>query len=379
MTYPYRQNSDFYYLTGFEEPESLFILKQNKSLLIVPEKNVKKELWDGFRYGPQEAKKVFLMDQTQSLEKLDEVLKKELQGASLIFYNSIHPEFDKKIKRFKKKIKSAREFLAPFRQRKDAKELGFMKQACAISAYGHSQVAKALKPNVNERLLHGVFLKSIMEKGAAREGYQSIVACGNNATTLHYVKNNGICKKGELLLIDAGGEYSYYTADISRVYPVSGRFTKIQKKAYGLLLSLQKELIKQVKPGCSLKDLNEKMREGIVSILLELKILKGKEQSLFEQGKYLDYCPHFVSHLLGMDVHDSRSSRKESPVLKPNMVITVEPGLYFSKKDQKVDAGLRGVGLRIEDNILVTQTGSVNLTKQTPKEVEEVEALCQSS
>ena len=385
VTFPYRQNSDFYYLTGYTEPQSFFILKKGKgqkpslSILCVAKKDPKKELWDGERYGPKKARTVFLMDKADSINNLDEVLKKNLNGISTVFYNNINPQFDKKIRQMKIQTKSAREFLAPFRRIKDKMEADCLKQAAKISSYAHKSVAQALKPGISERALHGVFLKSIMEKGSAREGYQSIVACGNNATTLHYIKNDSVCKQRELLLLDAGGEMNYYTADITRVYPVSGRFSKGQKNIYEKLLGLQKNLIKAVRPEVSLKDLNNKMAEGITNILLEMGILKGSFQDHLKKKSCFIYCPHHLGHLLGLDVHDPPFSRSEKPLLKPGMVLTIEPGLYISRTDTRAPKALLGTGLRIEDNILVTKTGSVVLTKAAPKEVEELEELCLSS
>ena len=382
VPFPYRQDSNFYYLTGYKEPHCFFILKKGQgqnsssSILCVSEKDPKKELWDGERYGPKKAKDVFLMDKTDSINNLDEVLRKNLQGVSTIFYNCINPQFDKKVQKMKAKIKSAREFLAPLRRIKDKTEIDFIKQAVKVSSHAHKKVAQALTPGINERALHGIFLKSMMEKGSEREGYHSIVACGNNATTLHYTRNNGICKKGELLLLDAGGEMHHYTADITRVYPVSGRFSKTQRTLYEKLLSLQKNLIKEVRPEISAKDLNKKMTEGITNILLEMQILKGYFKEHLDKKNYLTYCPHSVGHLLGMDVHDPPFSKSEEPVLQPGMVLTVEPGLYISNADPQAPKSLLGTGLRIEDDVLVTEKGSLILTKSAPKEVEEVEELC---
>lgn len=384
VPFPYRQDSDFYYLTGYTEPHCLFILKKGQgrssscSTLCVLEKDSLKELWDGERYGPKKAKEIFLMDKTDSINNLDEVLKRNLKGISTIFYNSINPRFDKKVKKMSAKIKSAREFLAPFRRIKDETEINFIKQAVKVSAYAHKKVAQALKPGISERTLHGVFLKSIMEKGSVREGYHSIVAGGNNAITLHYTKNNSLCKKGELLLLDAGGEMNHYTADITRVYPVSGRFSKSQKTLYEKLLALQKNLIKEARPHTSLKDLNKKMTEGITHLLLEMNILKGSFKEHLKKKSSLTYCPHSVGHLLGMDVHDPPFPKSEEPILQPGMVLTIEPGLYISKKDSRAPKSLPGTGLRIEDDVLVTEKGPLVLTKSAPKEVEEVEELCSS-
>ena len=376
VTYPYRQDSCFYYLTGFEEPESFLIIKKSKSILFVREKNITKELWDGKRLGVTKAKELLKVDEVYPISSLNEKLKQELKEIQKIFYNEIHYEFDSKVKQLNKEISSAREFLGSFRILKENKEIESLRKACAVTCYAHQRLAQALRPQITERALHGIFIQAYMEKFSVREGYQSIIATGNNATTIHYTKNNSVCKKGELLLVDAGAEIDYYTADVTRVYPVSGRFSKEQKELYEKLLKLQKELIEEVKPDISLKILQEKMETGITEILLSTKILKGNLREHVEKKSFKTYCPHFIGHLLGMDVHDPGFLRNTEAPLKPSMVITIEPGIYIPENDKNVPEALRGIGLRIEDDILVTSEGYENLTQSIPKEIEEVETLC---
>ncbi|MCZ0931749.1 MAG: aminopeptidase P family protein [Oligoflexia bacterium] len=379
VSYPYRQESNFYYLTGFEQAESLFLLFPSaRSVLFIQDKNPLKEIWDGPLYTVKEAQKKYGIDEVYSLSQLDEALPKKLRGVSKVFYDSnSNSLFDKKMRAFKfKKKESAFHFLKNFRRIKEREEISSIQKACSCSIQAHKQVAKALRPNTSERALHGVFIQSIMEQGSDREAYQGIFACGANATVLHYVKNHSICKKGELLLVDAGAEYGYYSSDISRVYPVSGRFSKNQKKLYTALLKLQKQLIKEVKPEVTLKSVNQKMNEGITQILLEFGLLKGSLKKNLKLTSHRKYCPHSVGHLLGLDVHDVTFKKGESGVLKNGMVLTIEPGIYIHRADKQAPEDLRAVGLRIEDDILVTQTGQKNLTKKLPKEVEEIEELC---
>ena len=381
VLYPYRQESSFYYLTGFEQAESLFLLfSSGRSVLFIQDKNPRKEVWDGLLYTTEQAKKKYLIDEIYYLSQRDEILKKKLKGISKIYYSADkNSSFDREIKAFKfKKKESAYHFLKQFRRIKDKQELSLIEQACARSIQAHKQMARALKPNVNERALHAVFLQSIMEQGSDREAYPGIVACGLNATVLHYVKNNSVCKKGELLLVDAGAECGYYSSDISRVYPVSGSFSKNQKKLYTALLKLQKRLIKDVQPGVSLRSINEKMQEGITEILLEFSLLKGSLNKNLKSKAYMKYCPHSVGHLLGLDVHDMTFKKGEVDILKSGMVLTIEPGIYIKQTDKKAPKDLRAVGLRIEDDILVTVSGQRNLTKKMPKSVEEIEELCSS-
>ncbi len=379
VCYPYRQDSNFYYLTGFTKPYSLFLLLPGKnptSILFILDKNPLKELWDGCRDTTTEVKKKLLIDEVYYLKDLDKKLPNFLKNKTTLFYNKNNPLFNKKLRVYKKEIKSAQKFLAPFRQIKSKTEIDVLKKACAVTAHAHKEVAVHLKPNINERTLHGVFLKSIMEKGAEREGYGSIIACGKNATTLHYIQNDSLCKSGDTLLVDAGAEVDYYTADVTRVYPVNGKFSKNQKQLYNQLLKLQKKLIQSVRPEVNMKDLNEKMLQGIVSILIEMKLLKKTDNQATKELAAHKYCPHFIGHLLGLDVHDPSFKNKRSLTLKAGMVITIEPGFYISEKNKSVPKDLRGLGFRIEDDILVTSSGQENLTKNIPKEIKDIEKLC---
>lgn len=381
MAYPYRQDSNFYYLAGFLEPHSLLLLpsgSQDKSILFIADKNPTQEIWEGKLPTAKEVQQKYHFHKVHYLSELETKLPFYLKNKESFLYNKGNSFFNKKLKKFIKNSSSAEKYLAPFRAIKDDFEVSKMKEAIVASKHGHAQVAKNLKPAVNEKKLHGIFIASIMEKSSLREAYTSIIACGDNANTLHYTNNLSICKKGELLLIDAGAEKHHYASDITRVYPVSGRFSKKQKQAYECLLSLQKQLIKKVRPEVYMKELNEEMKKGLTKILLELDILKGSLEKHLEKNSFFKYCPHSVGHLLGLDVHDPNFKDSGPLILKEGMVITIEPGLYFSQKDKKIDSELRGVGLRIEDDILVTKKSFKNLTANIPKEIKAVEELCKS-
>ncbi len=388
IKYPYRQDSNFYYLTGFEQALSLFLLfPSGKSVLFTEDKNPVKELWEGPLYSITEIKKNFLIDQVYPLSQLDVRLKFLLKGKSKLFYDMggngsnyspTHPVWSKKLKALKIPLESADEKLKPLRRTKDRVEIALIEKAISISVYAHQQVAKALKPNISERELHGIFIKSIMEKGAQREAYGGIFASGANGTILHYTQNRSICKKGELLLVDAGAEKDYYSSDISRVYPVSGRFSKSQKALYNELLNLQKKLIKTAQPGLSLRFIHQKMAEGLTDILLRWGFLKGSFRKNLKSQAYKKYCPHGVGHLLGLDVHDPPFKKGDEDVLQPGMTLTIEPGIYISKSDKKAKEDLRGLGLRIEDDILIGIKGQKNLTKALVKSADEIEELCSS-
>ena len=377
VKHPYRQESNFYYLTGFEQAHSLFLLfPSGQSILFISDKDPVKEIWEGYLYETKKVKEKFFIDKVHPLSSLDKHLSSLLKSKTILFYDLLNPFFDKKMKSFKARFESAGEFLKQFRRIKDEVEIASIKKAIATSAYAHKQVAKALRPGINERALHGIFIKSIMEKGSPREAYGGIIACGANATVLHYTKNNSVCKKGELLLMDAGAEINHYSSDITRVYPVSGKFSSNQKQLYEKLLGLQKQLIKEVRPEVDLKKINQKMYQGITQILLDCRFLNGSLTEHLKKKSYTKYCPHSVGHLLGLDVHDVSFKKTENGVLKSGMVLTIEPGIYISKQDNKAPKELKGLGLRIEDDILVTATGHKVLTKEIPKEVSEIEALC---
>jgi Xaa-Pro aminopeptidase len=214
-------------------------------------------------------------------------------------------------------------------------------------------------------------------QGADREGYNTIVASGNNATTLHYNFNDQVCRDGDLILIDAGAEYQYYTGDITRTYPVNGKFTAAQKRVYEGVLAIEKEIIAHVKPGNVFKAMQERTIEYLTDFMIELKLLSGSRTQLIESLAYKKYYPHGVSHWLGMDVHDVGLSivNGEPRKLEPGMAFTVEPGLYIPANDHSAPEELRGIGIRIEDNIVVTPTGCENLTAQCPKEIKDIEAV----
>lgn len=375
VPYPYRQESNFYYLTGWTEPESLFILTKDISVLFIQKKDPLKEMWEGYRLTLKEAKDTYLMDKVHTIETWEKSPDFYLKGIKTVYSTGINPRFTKKIKALKGiKIKSSAEILTGFRQIKDSTEIKRLKNSIRITAKAHKEVALSLKPNISEQELHGIFIKTFMKHGASREGYTGIVASGTHATVMHYTKNNSVCRKGELLLLDAGAEKDYYTADVTRVYPVNGTFSKNQKKVYNLLLQLQKNLIKEVRPQVDWKALNKKMFEDVTRILMELNVLKGSFSENMKKKTYKTYLPHSLGHHLGIDVHDPSFSPNHPSLLKPGMVMTVEPGLYFPKECPV--KSLRGNGFRIEDDILVTNKGRENLSRNIPKETDDIEALC---
>ena len=392
---PYRQESHFFALTGFEEPDAIFVFRPHKdpeTVLFVREKDPQWELWNGYRFGPEGAVSTFAMDAAHSIEEFSEIAPKLLDEIKLVYYGlGRNPKADswvqKALKRTQQKrgrtglglqtIVDPQEIISEGRLKKDDYSLSMMKKTTQITSEAHREVMKAVRPGTTERAMHGLFISEIMSRGATREGYISILASGTNATILHYTFNDKVMEDGELLLIDAGGEYNFFTADVTRTYPVNGRFTKIQKRLYEKVLKLQKELIHLAQPGVPFETLQTQAVEKLVDVMLSEKLLRGKAEEIIKSKEYKKYYPHRVGHWLGMDVHDvgvyqiDGQSRK----LEPGMCLTIEPGIYIQPHDTEAPKELRGIGIRIEDDILITPHGSLNMTETCPKEVDELELL----
>jgi Xaa-Pro aminopeptidase len=393
--YGYRQESNLYYLTGFEEPESCLVFRPGKNpetVMFVRQKNVERETWDGFRFGTDGARDVFHFDKTYPIEDFEKVAPELLRECDKVYYSLFrNKHFDEIFGRVMIAIsgwrprygkglpalEDAAAVVGEMRIRKSDEEAEMMRKAAQISAEGHIEMMKATKPGVNERALHGVFLKAVMERGADTEAYGGIVATGNNATTLHYRFNDCTTENGQLLLVDCGAEYHLYSGDITRCWPVNGKFTPVQKRVYEKILKVQKELCAMVKPGLRHMDLQKYTVENLTRILIEEKCLTGSVEENVRAGKHAKYYPHGVSHLLGLDTHDAGvlMMRGESRPLEAGWSLTIEPGLYFPANDTSIPEELRGLGIRIEDDLLVTQDGAEVMTKGVTKEVAEIEAL----
>lgn len=391
----YRAESSLYYLTGFDEQESCLILRPGKtpeSVLFVRRKNPERETWDGFRFGVEAAKEVFGMDQVYAIDEFDKVAPELLRGCERVYYSlfrnhEFDPVFGKAmigIHGYRARyglglppIEDANALLGELRIRKTDEEAELMRRASVISAEAHVELMKAAKPGVTERALHGLFIKSVMERGAFGEAYGGIVATGNNATTLHYRFNESTLEAGQLVLIDCGAEYQFYSGDITRTFPVNGRFSGPQKRIYEKVLKVQKELIDMVKPGVAHLDLQKYTVERLTQVLIEERLIKGTVEDNIRNLTYAKYYPHGVSHLLGLDVHDlgALQVKGHSRPMEPGWSLTIEPGLYFPAGDPQVPDELKGIGIRIEDDVLVTPDGAEVMTKGVPKEVEEIEAL----
>jgi Xaa-Pro aminopeptidase len=391
----HRQESNLLYLSGFDEPGSCLVFRPGQkpeTVMFVRAKNLERETWDGFRYGPEATKELFGFDEVYLIEEFEEKAPKLLNSCSKIYYSLFrNTEFDPVFGRVLAATKALRPraglgypgvedaygLLGELRIHKTQEEIEIMRNAGLISAKGHIEVMKKTRPAGSERAMHGLFIKTIMELGAYGEAYPGIFASGSNATTLHYRFNEAPLHDGDLFLVDAGAEVMWYSGDITRTFPVNGRFNSAQKRIYKNLYDLQVKTIEAVKPGVPHSQLQEMTIEGISKILIEEKLVKGSLEEVIKTQSYRKYYMHGVSHLLGMDTHDAGALivNGESRKMEEGWVFTVEPGIYIPANDEIAPKELRGIGIRIEDDVLVTKTGVEVFSAAAPKSVEEIEAV----
>jgi Xaa-Pro aminopeptidase len=393
--YPFRADSDFYYLTGFAEPNAVAVLRPGKqkpfALFVLP-RDPLQETWNGRRAGPEGVKRHYGADEAYSIERFDEELPRLLAGADRIFLApGKYPEFDAKVNAivdgFRRRSRTGvrppamvadlRAVLHEMRLVKPTDDLKALRRAALVSAAGHLAAMRACRPGMMEYEIEAVLDYVFKRNGARFAGYNHIVASGPNATILHYHENNRRMQSGDLLLVDAGAEVELFSGDITRTYPVSGRFSPEQRQIYRLVLAAQKAVIRRIRPGLTYNRLQETAVRMLTRGLRDLGILRGQVPSLIRQEKYKPFYMHGVSHWLGMDVHDVGSYRngKRWRELEPGMVLTVEPGLYFSPGQPGVPRAYQGIGVRIEDDVLVTRNGNEVLTAAVPKELAEIEAV----
>jgi len=387
--FPYRQDSNFYYLTGFTEDNSvlIFIKTKNfsKTILFVQKKDKKLELWNGKKLGILQAKKIFLVDEVYDKRSLKKRIKEYISKKKYMYCDLTHKDKRvKKILKLSKDIKIKYDLLLiiqKMRLIKSSSEIKLIKRAINITKNAHHKIIKSNKSNKNENDLLAQIEYEFKSAGAYSDAYTSIVACGNNANTLHYIYNNKLLIENELILIDAGCEYKYYASDITRTIPVNGKFTIAQKELYNLVLDTQVKIINSIKPKVKRSELQKKTEILLTKGMIKLGILKGNYKELIKKNKHKKYYPHGIGHWIGLDVHDPAPYRdlkgNEIPLAK-NMVLTIEPGLYIDKNDKNVPKRYRGIGIRIEDNILVTKNGCKNLSKDIIKTIKDIESLSNS-
>ncbi len=392
--YPYRHDSDLHYLSGFSEPEAALVLvagAQPKSILFCREKNLEREIWDGHRYGPEAACTTFGFDAAYPVAQLDEKLI-ELMGNQETLYYALgaQAELDARILRLRGEVRQksrsgirapdavcdVRKLLHEARLFKDAHELGIMRSAAAISCGAHQRAMRHTRPGVYEYQVEAELLHEFCRHGARDPAYTSIVAGGANACTLHYVANDALLKDGELLLIDAGCEVQGYASDITRTFPVNGKFSAAQKDVYEIVLASQAAAIAQVRVGQHWNAPHEAALRVLAQGFIDLKLCSGTLDAVLESESYKQFYMHRTGHWLGMDVHDAGEYKigTEWRELQPGMVLTVEPGCYIRPADN-IPHALWNIGIRIEDDVAVTNDGNEVLTLAAPKRVADIEAL----
>lgn len=395
VEYPYRPDSNFYYLTGFPEPEAVAVLipdrKQGEFILFCREKDTEAEIWHGRRAGLQKAIEYYGADDAFPIGDLDEILPSMIENKERVFYNmgSDH-EFDHSVQGWVNQVRgkartgvtAPEEFISlghalhELRLFKSRSEIKTMRRAAKIAAQAHIRAMKLCTPGMKEYQIEAELLHEFMQQGCRSSAYPSIVGGGQNGCILHYTDNCDSLNDGDLLLIDAGAEHDCYASDITRTFPVNGKFSKEQRQIYEVVLAAQLAAIEKVQPGNSWIDPHNAAVRILTRGLIDLGILKGRLSSLIKQEAYKTFYMHRTGHWLGMDVHDVGDYKVSGQwrMLEPGMVLTVEPGLYIKEHARGVSKKWWNIGIRIEDDVLVTRNGHDVLSKDAPKSVQDIEA-----
>jgi Xaa-Pro aminopeptidase len=394
----YRPSSDLVYLTGFVEPECVLVLRpgaeRDKLVLFVRPRDPERETWDGRRAGVEGAVRQYGADVAYPIGELAQRLPGLIANAEDLYYAlGVNPEFDARLcaslavmrmserraGRAPERVVDPRTVLHEMRLVKTAEEIDTMARAAAITGEAHVAAMKAAKPGAYEYELEAAIEYTFRRRGGNGPGYTTIVGAGRNATILHYVENKDRLEAGDLVLVDAGAEYDFYTADVTRTFPCGGKFTPLRRKLYDAVLRAQEDAIAMTRPGVTIDQIHERSVELLTEGMIALGLLSGTVAERVADGSYKRYYMHRTSHWLGMDVHDVGAYADDdgrARPLEPGMVITIEPGIYVSEDDSTAPAELRGCGVRIEDDILVTPEGHRNLTADIPKQPAELEQLC---
>ena len=397
--HPYRQDSDFSYLTGFPEPEAVLVLvpgrAHGEALLFCRERDPDREGWDGPRFGPEGAVEAFGMDDAYPIGDLDDILPGLLEGRSRVYYHfGRDAEFDLQLIGWVNRVRAMmrmgaqppHEFLElghlldEMRLFKDRDELKLMQRAADITVEAHAAAMRAVRPGMHEYQLQAQ-LEYTFRMHDAVPAYGSIVGAGANGCVLHYVANAGRINEGDLVLVDAGAEYRGYAADITRTFPANGRFTPAQRALHDLVGQAQAAALAQARPGVPYQAGHDAAVETLTEGLLKLGLLKGSLEKNIAEERYKRFYRHKTGHWIGLDVHDVGEYRidGESRLLEPGMVFTIEPGLYIAPDDTSVAAKWRGIGIRTEDDVLVTDDGHRVLTDALARSSDEIEAFMADS
>ena len=396
--YAYRQDSNFYYLSGYEEPESLLLIRpdhdKEKFVMFCRERDPLREQWDGFRTGQQGAIEQYGADAALSINSISQMMPSLLEGVKNIYFSMSAPcgvdlKISDWIESIRKNTRAGAEppqnllsldsILHEMRLIKEDYEMNLMRQAANITTEAHVRAMQAVTPGMFEYQLEAEYIYAFNKNGARSPAYNSIVGGGNNSCILHYVENNAELQDGDLVLVDAGCEYQYYASDVTRTFPVNGKFSPEQKEIYSIVLEAHKQSMEQAKPGNKWNLMHEKSVEVIVEGLLSIGLLKGSKEEIIEKGEYSKFYMHRIGHWLGMDVHDVGSYKQDGDwrELEKGMVMTVEPGIYILDSIEGIDDKWKGIGVRIEDDIAIIDSGFELLTPDVPRTIEEVEQTVQ--
>lgn len=393
--YRFRQDSDFFYLTGFEEPDAIAVVKPaetNKYSLFVRPRDPEREIWDGRRAGVEGAVSEFGAQAAFPIAEFNSKLREILSDMDILYYRlGVNRELDDAIVREiaamrgvnRKPIHPPQTIVDPasiiheMRVVKSPEEIEIMQTAADIAAEAHVEAMKAARPGMQEYQIEALIEQIFRRRGAAGPAYTSIVGGGPNATVLHYINNDAELRDGDLLLIDAGAEYKGYASDITRTFPINGRYTKAQREIYDLVLKTQMSCVEMVRPGVTHDQLKQHSIEMLTEGMVELGLLKGDPEELIKEKKHEQFYMHGLGHMIGIDVHDVGRYYfgEDSRPLEPGVVMTVEPGLYISPNTKDVPEQYLGIGVRIEDDVLCTNNGPRVLTNKVPKQAEEIEEL----
>ncbi len=401
--FKFHQDPDFFYLTGFPEPDAIAVIdpsnKKNPYTLFVRPRDPKMETWYGRREGTEGATKNYGADKALPIERFEQELAKLVNGHEKLFYRfGVDNKLDQQIltylsaQRFRRlntaypphTIVDPILLIHEMRLHKTSEEVEVMQKSADLAVEAHIMAMQKTKPGMNESQIEAIIEHYFRMNGAGGVSYNSIVGGGENATILHYVENNRELKDGDLVLVDAGAHFQGYASDITRTFPVGGKFTKAQREVYDIVLEVEIACLEATKKGNTIKQRHELSIEMLTEGMKQLGLLKGKTKNLIKNKKYEKYYMHGVGHFLGMDVHDAGryfidAKAKSSRPFEAGMVLTVEPGLYIPPDDKNAPSKYRGIGIRIEDDVLVTKDGNVNLTVKCPKQAEEIEELMANS
>ncbi len=399
VEFPYRQDSDFFYLSGFTESDAVIVLRPGREhgeyVMFCRERDRERELWNGRIIGPEGVCENYGADDAFPITDIDEILPGLIEGCDKVYYSmGSNPDFDRHVMDWVNVIRSKarsgahspNEFMVldhllhDMRLIKSPKEIQLMRQASEISAQAHVAAMRAVKPGMMEFQLEAVYVNHFMQHGCRSCAYPSIVGGGANACILHYTENDQPLQSGDLVLVDAGCEYNHYAGDITRSFPVNGRYSKEQRALHDVVMNANLAGIKAVKPGNHWNDPHEAAVKVITAGLVDLGILKGSVAQLIKEEAFKPYYMHRTGHWLGIDVHDVGDYKigDEWRLLEPGMTLTVEPGIYIPPDAKGVARKWRGIGIRIEDDVLVTRDGNEVLTRHVPKDADEIEALAAS-